>query len=86
MTTLVTDHPYTPDCESSVARHSHAYIPKPRCAQRCNCGHTRFQVNVGSIIPVSVVCAKCGNTNRTATAYEEGYLAGATSPRAKAAI
>ena len=86
MTTLVTDHSYTQACELSQARHSHAYIPKPRCAQRCNCGHTKFQVNIGSIVPVVVACSKCGNTNRTATAWEEGYLAGVTAQLQQAAI
>lgn len=65
-------------CDKATVRHLHEYRPGPDCPQRCQCGHTRWQIRVGGHNGPSVSCAKCGSTNRISTAYEKGRAAAFT--------
>lgn len=76
MSPPTTHHAYTPDCLDSPVRHKHEFTPPPAVAQRCNCGHRNFVVNVGGSMSAQVACAKCANQNRTATAWLAGYAQG----------
>jgi hypothetical protein len=86
MPVMTAAHQLGPPCDVGSSRHSHDWSPAPRTARRCSCGHTQFKVNVGGALPPSVVCKKCANPNRTASAWIEGYFAGVAAQPRKAAL
>lgn len=64
--------PFGPEPHSRGSRHKHPYQPESDAPRQCGCGSRAWEVTVPTLLPVSVVCARCGKVNRVATAYERG--------------